>query len=193
MLPTSSRLSYNIKHRIERINHQLHKMIPIITLTGPEQVNEEYSVIETDDELPKSEANEEGSVIEPDEEISVSETDEDISVIETAEEISLGIFDVCRAIREDIYSLITEVKKPSMVPVDHNDTLETTSSLLDETRKVYGDLDEQYPEEQQSLWAKDQLAQLGKARLALSKMHDRVLQHGLYDFAWFVREYGLLD
>ncbi|KNG49311.1 hypothetical protein TW65_03919 [Stemphylium lycopersici] len=143
-------------------------MIPIITLTGPEQVNEEYSVIETDDELPKSEANEEGSVIEPDEEISVSETDEDISVIETAEEISLGIFDVCRAIREDIYSLITEVKKPSMVPVDHNDTLETTSSLLDETRKVYGDLDEQYPEEQQSLWAKDQLAQLGKARLALN-------------------------
>ena len=80
-----------------------------------------------------------------------------------------------------------------MVPVDRNSILEKINSLLGKTQQVCDDLDEPYPEEKQSLWARDQPEQLEKAELALSKMHDRILQHDLYDLAWFVREHGIVD
>ena len=99
----------------------------------------------------------EGSGNETNEEGSGNKTDDGYPVVETAEECCLGVFDACRTNREDIYSLIAEAKKHSMVPVDRNSILEKINSLLGKTQQVCDDLDEPYPEEKQSLWAKGQL------------------------------------
>ena len=77
-------------HTIGRINHQLHKMISIITLTEPEQVNEEGPIMEINEECSAIKNNEEGSINEPDEERSVIEVGEEDSVMEASEEDSVN-------------------------------------------------------------------------------------------------------